>query len=168
MDHILSTPLRELIARVVAAAGYALEALESDGRTLRVFVDRAGGISLGECARVSEVLSAELDKADLIPERYFLEVSSPGLERRLEGIEDFARESGRHALVVTTKGVFEGIIGEVNQAAGTIELRSENNTSHPADVALISIRDVKRARRRVTDEELFGRRRIGKKRGRRP
>ncbi|MBC7222005.1 ribosome maturation factor RimP [Candidatus Bipolaricaulota bacterium] len=55
------------------------------GRELRltVYIDRPGGVSVEDCARASEILSDLLDAADPIPSSYVLEVSSPGLDRRL-------------------------------------------------------------------------------------
>lgn len=64
---------------------------------LRLYVDREGGISLEDCARVSRHLSAVLDAEDLVAHRYTLEVSSPGLDRPLFDAEDYARFAGRRA-----------------------------------------------------------------------
>lgn len=58
---------------------------------LRVFADKDGGISIDECEKISRSLSTELDKKDPIKENYFLEVSSPGIERRLRQDEHFKR-----------------------------------------------------------------------------
>lgn len=59
--------------------------LAHHGRELRltVYIDRPGGVSVEDCARASEIISDLLDEADPIPSSYVLEVSSPGLERRL-------------------------------------------------------------------------------------
>lgn len=62
---------------------------------LRVFIDKEGGIEIDDCQRLSEELEKELDKEDLIPERYILEVSSPGLDRILKKEKDFQREMGK-------------------------------------------------------------------------
>ncbi|MBQ2932902.1 MAG: ribosome maturation factor RimP [Clostridia bacterium] len=75
---------------------YDLEYLkEGKSRTLRIFADKeGGGISLDECEAISRKLSEELDKKDPIPENYMLEVSSPGIERRLRNPEHFSRYIG--------------------------------------------------------------------------
>ena len=62
---------------------------------LRVFVDKAGGIDLDDCQKLSEQLSARLDTADIIDGAYILEVSSPGIDRILKKDRDFVREVGK-------------------------------------------------------------------------
>jgi ribosome maturation factor RimP len=83
---------------------------------LRVYVDKpGGGIDIDECSRISEFLSAELDRLDPIPTAYFLEVSSPGAERPLKKPEDYARAVGKHVYITTYEPVdgrkeFEGTL----------------------------------------------------------
>jgi len=67
---------------------------------LRVFIDKPGGVSHADCALVSEQLSAMLDVEDLFPGRYTLEVSSPGLDRKLTRPSDYTYFVGRRARVV--------------------------------------------------------------------
>ena len=62
---------------------------------LRVFIDREGGIEIDDCQNLSERLEEELDKRDIIPDSYILEVSSPGLDRVLKKDRDFQREMGK-------------------------------------------------------------------------
>ena len=62
---------------------------------LRVFIDKEGGIDLDDCQMLSEKLEGELDKTGIIPGRYILEVSSPGLDRALKKERDFIREKGK-------------------------------------------------------------------------
>ncbi|WFD11717.1 ribosome maturation factor RimP [Tepidibacter hydrothermalis] len=62
---------------------------------LRVYIDKEGGIGLNDCKMVSEELSETLDKVDPIKENYFLEVSSPGIDRPLKKDKDFERYKGR-------------------------------------------------------------------------
>jgi ribosome maturation factor RimP len=61
---------------------------------LRVFLDKEGGIELEDCQWVSEKLESELDRLDPIKESYYLEVSSPGLDRPLKKERDFIRHQG--------------------------------------------------------------------------
>ncbi len=68
---------------------------------LRLFVDRAGGITLDDCALVSRELSEILDVEDFISEIYTLEVSSPGLNRPLKKESDYGRYQGRLVKVKT-------------------------------------------------------------------
>lgn len=61
---------------------------------LRIFIDKEGGVDLSDCQAVSEKAGALLDEADLIPDNYMLEVSSPGLDRVLKKDKDFIRYTG--------------------------------------------------------------------------
>lgn len=105
---------------------------------LRLFIDKLGGITLDDCQKVSEYLSEELDKLDPIKENYFLEVSSPGLDRPLKTESDFIRFKGEIVevkLYETFNGnkVFEGeLIGLENNVIklniagiGLVELPKE-------------------------------------------
>lgn len=56
---------------------------------LRIFLDKPGGVEIDDCQLVSEKLTAVLDAKDPIPEKYFLEVSSPGIDRPLKKDKDF-------------------------------------------------------------------------------
>jgi ribosome maturation factor RimP len=64
---------------------------EGQHRYLRIFIDKEGGISLEDCQKVSEYLNEKLDSTDPIEENYFMEVSSPGVERVLKKDADFER-----------------------------------------------------------------------------
>ena len=83
--------------------------LVGEGRhqALRVLVDRDGGVSVEECARLSEALSRELDLYDLPLGTYTLEVASPGLDRALRKPAEFVRFSGR-TVAVTAYAPVEG------------------------------------------------------------
>lgn len=87
---------------------------------LRVYIDKPGGIDIEECALVSEQLSEALDKLDPDPfaDTYFLEVSSPGVERPLKNESDLKNAIGEYihiALYQTIDGnkVFEGTLTSV-------------------------------------------------------
>jgi ribosome maturation factor RimP len=68
---------------------------EGPHRYLRVMVDKNEGVSLDDCSLVSKFLNAELDKVDPVEENYFLEITSPGVERELKTEEDFKRFAGK-------------------------------------------------------------------------
>lgn len=63
---------------------------------LRIFIDKEGGVDLNDCQKVSEEAGELLDKEDLIPTNYMLEVSSPGLDRVLKKKRDFIRYTGQN------------------------------------------------------------------------
>lgn len=104
--------LTELIQPYLLAQGVELVDLEFTqprrGRaTLRLFVDRAGGITLDEITRVSRVVGELLDVHDPISSSYTLEVSSPGLTRELKKPRDYERYTGR-LVRLTTRGPWQG------------------------------------------------------------
>ena len=92
---------RGIVSPVLANLGLELVEIGlvvSHGRrTLRVFIDKPGGVNVSDCANASRAMSAILDEGDLLKGRYFLEVSSPGAERPLRSREDFERFIGRRA-----------------------------------------------------------------------
>ena len=99
----------ELLRPVVEGMGYELvevRVLNEQGRwVLRLMADREGGITLDECARLSREVAPHLDVADVIPYRYNLEVSSPGIRRPLVRREDFVRFAGERLMVRTRQGI---------------------------------------------------------------
>ncbi len=62
---------------------------------LRIYIDKDGGVNLDDCQRVSEKVSVALDEKDPISENYFLEVSSPGIDRPLKNDKDLKRSIGK-------------------------------------------------------------------------
>lgn len=93
-----SEALKALLEPTVERLGYELADLEArlTGRSgvVRVFIDHADGVTLSDCEKVSHAISALLDVEDPIPGHYDLEVSSPGLNRKLTKIEHFQRFTG--------------------------------------------------------------------------
>jgi len=68
---------------------------EGPNRYLRVFIDKDGGVGVDDCEFVSRRLEKVLDERDFIKQAYILEVSSPGINRRLKKESDFIRYAGR-------------------------------------------------------------------------
>jgi ribosome maturation factor RimP len=91
--------VEEMAEALLRAAGMNLVDLEyrREGRrwVLRVFIDKETGVTVDDCATVSRELGDLLDAKDVIPDAYMLEVSSPGLNRRVRKKEDFSRFAGR-------------------------------------------------------------------------
>lgn len=90
--------LKELLEPTVGRLGYELVDLEvrlgGKNGVVRVFIDGPEGIGLDDCERASRAVSALLDVEDPIPGHYNLEVSSPGLDRKLTKVEHFQRFEG--------------------------------------------------------------------------
>jgi len=90
--------LAKLLEPTVERLGYELADLEvrlgGKGGLIRVFIDKPEGIDLDDCEKVSLAVSALLDVEDPVPGNYNLEVSSPGLDRKLTKVEHFQRFEG--------------------------------------------------------------------------
>ena len=78
------------------------------GFVVRVLVDKPGGVSVEDCARVSRALGDDLEASGVFAGRYILEVSSPGIDRPLKRREDYERFAGEHADVQTIEKIGEG------------------------------------------------------------
>ena len=103
--------LIELLEPAIEALGFELSDLElslGHGRGLvRLFIDSAEGITLDDCERVSHQVSGVLDVEDPITGHYTLEVSSPGMDRPLFTLEQFAAYAGNQ-VQVRLRVAFEG------------------------------------------------------------
>jgi ribosome maturation factor RimP len=92
-----------LLEPALGRLGYELVELEYGAArargTLRIFIDREGGVGLDDCERVSREVSAQLDAADPIAGAYTLEVSSPGFDRVLRTSAHFGRFVGQRVSV---------------------------------------------------------------------
>ena len=108
----------EALARpVIGAMGLELvEVVYHGGPSrgiLRLTIDKDGGVGHQDCAEVTRVIGTQLDVEDVVPSAYTLEVSSPGLDRRLRRPEEYQKYEGRLAKVKTAKQVWVGRLGGV-------------------------------------------------------
>lgn len=122
----------EIAGPVVEGLGFELVDVEfvSAGRwTIRVYIDHlAGGpgpVSIEDCTRVSRRLDDALEMNQTVPHRFVLEVSSPGIERRLRTIEHFRRHLGARAFVQTHDLIegrrkVEGVLADAADDAVTV------------------------------------------------
>ncbi len=92
--------LSELLGPVVSNLGVDLVDVEYLGSVLRVVVDQEGGVTTDTLAKINRLISPMLDEQDPIASRYTLEVSSPGVERKLKTVDHFRRSIGE---IVTIK-----------------------------------------------------------------
>ncbi|RJX31136.1 MAG: ribosome maturation factor RimP [Desulfurivibrio sp.] len=90
VERLIEPVLQEIFLELVEVQ-FRQEAV---GWVLRVIIHKQGGTSVDDCARVSREVSHLLDVEDLIPQKYMLEVSSPGLDRPLKTEKDFLRNKG--------------------------------------------------------------------------
>lgn len=73
--------------------------------TVRIFIDKEGGVTLEDCSKFSRAMSAVLDVEDPIRTSYTLEVSSPGMDRPLRSLKDYVKNEGKLARVITKEKV---------------------------------------------------------------
>jgi ribosome maturation factor RimP len=136
------------------AGGYGLQIFdvqfrrEAPGMVLRVQIDRPGpalseedSVSVHDCAMVSRDLSAIFDVEDVVPTAYTLEVSSPGLDRPLRGIDDYRRFTGRLAKMVMREkvdgqGFFRGRLAGVE--GHDVLIDGEDGRAHRIPHAVIT------------------------------
>ncbi len=125
------TELEGLLAPVVDSLGYEFVGLEylPQGKhsLLRIYIDKAGGVTVDDCGTVSHQVSGVLEVEDPISGHYVLEVSSPGLDRPLFKFEDFERFSGNIVQIrlqtpLAGQRNFKGLLQGVDAADQLVEL----------------------------------------------
>ncbi len=127
----------KLLEPAVERLGYELAHLEvrlgGKGGLIRVFIDKPEGIDLDDCERVSQAVSALLDVEDPVPGNYSLEVSSPGLDRKLTKVEHFQRFAGETLKVqmrfpIEGRRRFRGILVSSDEENIVLEVDGESHS----------------------------------------
>jgi ribosome maturation factor RimP len=102
---LITKQISDLIEPILEELGFQLvdvEYLSDRGRwTLRLYIDREGGVTIDDCVKVSNELGDLIDIKNIIEHEYVLEVSSPGLNRPLKKEADFLRVIGKKIKVRT-------------------------------------------------------------------
>ena len=97
--------VRQLAEPLAEEHGYELVDIEQASlghhRVIRVFLDKPGGVTVDDCARFSRRLADAMDMNQIVPGRYHLEVSSPGLERPIRTLEAATRFVGQRVSLTT-------------------------------------------------------------------
>ncbi|MFZ5862745.1 MAG: ribosome maturation factor RimP [Nitrospirota bacterium] len=128
----LETRVVRVAEPIAAQLGVSLVSVRYAGSriagTLRLTIDKPGGVTLEDCTRLSRALGHALDVEEPIEHRYTLEVSSPGLDRPLNGYRDFEGAVGRLVRVKTRESwdgprIVVGRLKGVDAGAATIEER---------------------------------------------
>ena len=117
---------------------------ERGRQVLRIVIDRADGVTVEDCARVSRQLSAVLDVEDAIPHAYSLEVSSPGLDQALLVAADYRRYAGRTVRILTTdeldgRTLFRGVLRGLRN--GTVQL--DEGSGRATNIPLKQVADAR-------------------------
>lgn len=143
----ITARLRQMLEPAVALHGCELVAVEyfpqGNNQTLRVYIDKQDGVTVDDCERVSHQISGVLDVEDPIAGHYFLEVSSPGLDRPLGGPRDFERFRGKEIRL----RLYAPLNGQRNFKGLLLGLRGEQVVLEVdgREIAL-PLRDIDRAR----------------------
>ena len=134
--------LQAMLEPLVNTMGYELVLLEfsphKGSAMVRLFIDAPGGITLGDCERVSREVEGLLDVEDPIPQNYRLEVSSPGLDRPLVKPEHFERFAGQVAKVLLVapkdgRRRFQGVLKGVKDGQAVLETADAGTVSLALD-----------------------------------
>ncbi|MBP1925289.1 ribosome maturation factor RimP [Sedimentibacter acidaminivorans] len=121
---------------------------EGPFKYLKVYIDKPEGITVDDCSEISHILSKKLDELDFISEQYFLEVSSPGLERPFKTESDYMENINEKVEVklykpLDGKKVITGILLEKQE--NNIMIDSENQ------IITIELKDISKINRTIED-----------------
>jgi ribosome maturation factor RimP len=121
-----SERIAELVEPILLDRGHELYDVELTGATVRVLVDREGGVALDDLEQLAREISGVLDEADPLPDRFYLEVSSPGLERPLRQPKHFRTAVGTKVKVKTLPTVdgdrrVDGLLAAADDESVTVE-----------------------------------------------
>ena len=132
MKEAIVEKVTEIARRVAAPEGLEIVEIQLAGggssRLLRIYIDKPGGVTHGDCEFVSQNVGTILDVEDVMPGgSYTLEVSSPGVERKLTLPKDFERFKGKKAKVILREPVenqrrWEGVLAGVDEGMVTLEV----------------------------------------------
>lgn len=149
MKKSIELTIEELVSPIVDDKGFEIVDIEyvkeAGEYYLRIFLDKEGGISLNDCESVSRELSEILDVKDPIKDNYFLEVSSPGLDRPLKKDKDFLRYKGRDIEIKLYKPLngskqFEGQLVGLNEDKNIVVVIDNNEVEfNKKEVALVRL-----------------------------
>ena len=141
--------VEELIQNKVTQLGYELYDVQyvKEGKDyfLRIFIDKPEGIDLNDCEKVSNEINPIIDKADYIKEAYFLEVSSPGVERVLRKDKHLEQNIGKEIEIklfkpIENEKIQDGILKQYNEEAITIEVNDEEKIIDRKNIALMKLK----------------------------
>lgn len=138
--------VESLLETTINHLGYELYDVEyvKEGKDyfLKIFIDKQEGIDLDDCEKVSNSINDLLDKADYIKEQYFLEVSSPGIERRLRKEKHLQANRGNLVELKLFKPIDEqkliqGILKNFTKEDIIIEIDKEEKQIERKNISII-------------------------------
>ena len=138
--------VESLLTTTINNLGYELYdveyAKEGKDHFLRIFIDKSEGIDLNDCEKVSNSINDLLDEADYIKEQYFLEVSSPGIERIIRKDKHLEVNIGNLVEVklfkpIEKQKVIQGILKDFNKETLLIESNDKNIEIERKNISII-------------------------------
>ena len=138
--------ITRLLEEKINSIGYELYDVEYGKRGkeyyLTVYIDNQNGISLDDCEKVTNEINGLLDNADLIKEQYFLEVSSPGLERILKTDKHLQNNIGKNVEIslyikVENCKKYEGILKDFSYNENVLEIENKEKRFERKNIAQI-------------------------------
>ena len=142
----IENKVTELLEQIIIDLGYELYdviyAKEGKEYYLRIIIDKPdASIDINDCEKVNNAINDILDEADYIKEQYFLEVSSPGIERNLRKPKHYESQIGNEINVKLFKPIekqkeFIGVLTEYNDKEITLKLEERNIKIDLKDIAL--------------------------------
>ena len=142
MRQDVISKIEEIARRVAASEGLEIVEVQLKGsgnsQLLRIYIDKPDGVTHGDCESLSHQVGTILDVEDVIPGHYTLEVSSPGVERKLLKPRDFERFQGKKAKIVLREPVsnqrtWEGILAVLDEGVLALDLGAGNTVRFPLD-----------------------------------
>lgn len=142
----IETKVEKLLENIITNLGYDLYDViyEKEGKDyyLRIVIDKPEGIDINDCEKVNNEINDILDEADYIKDQYFLEVSSPGLERTLRKEKHFLSQIGNEISVKLFKPInkqkeLKGTLEEYNNNELTIKVGETTIKIDLKDIAIV-------------------------------
>ncbi|MBV9504725.1 MAG: ribosome maturation factor RimP [Acidobacteriia bacterium] len=142
MPEAVTSRIEEIAQRVVESEGLELVEVEVKGggnqRFVRIWIDKPEGVTHADCELVSQQVGTILDVEDVVPGRYTLEVSSPGVERKLLKPRDYERFRGKKVKVTLREAIearrhWEGTLAGFDNGIISLEVQPGNTIRFPFD-----------------------------------
>ena len=130
----LEEKVEELVTPKINSIGYrvydVMYVKEGKDNYLRIFIDNDEGISLNDCEKVNDAITDMLDEANYIKDQYFLEISSPGVERNIRKNEHLQESLGMEITVklfkpIDKKKEYNGILKSFSEEVVTLIVENE-------------------------------------------
>lgn len=135
--------IEAIAERVGRSEGIEIVDIELKGagnrRFLRIYIDKPEGVTHADCESISGQVGAILDVEDVVPGQYTLEVSSPGVQRKLAKPRDFERVQGKKIKLVLREPVeneriWDGVLARFAEGTITLELAGGRSLAIPYDL----------------------------------